>query len=262
MEVPGWCWLQLCWGWLLVPEAKGSHRANWVWEECKRNACETKAVSLTRGPHSCLHLPLNPLLPSLPFGLRETQKKNWACAKRESAAPPKWKAGSSSQCSECGLLQRAGRRVRNENGSETGPQDHCPAPPGRWKNFLLPLPFKCNSVCPSPQHPPSSLAGSSADIQPSWEKAGSFSLVPAWLKSPEEDWIFLPLCLHCPESLPTQQDAPRWDGMSTGSGCGGQFGWSGSVLWRTLLMEGHSHLFLAMPPPLLSAELSFPSSSG
>lgn len=69
--------------------------------------------------------------------------------------------------------------------SETGPQEHCPAPPGRWKNFLLPLPFKCNSVCPSPPHPPSSLAGSSADIQPSWEKAGSFSLLLAWLKSPE-----------------------------------------------------------------------------
>ena len=58
------------------PEVKGSHPVNWVREECKRNACATKVVSLTRGAHSCLHLPLTPLLPSLPFGLRETQKKN------------------------------------------------------------------------------------------------------------------------------------------------------------------------------------------
>lgn len=65
-----------------------------------------------------------------------------------------------------------------------GPQEHCRAPPGRWKNFLLPLPFKCNSVCPlHPTHPVDPLAGSGADLKPFWEKTGSFSLTSAWLES-------------------------------------------------------------------------------
>lgn len=114
---------------------------------------------------------------------------------------------------------------------ETGPQEHCPAPPGRWKNFLLPLPFKCNSVCVSP---PTRSTLSLGALQ-TFSRPGkrhiffiNFSLIE--VPRAREDFFFLPLCLPDVDPSPQSQAALSRELFSSGI----KWGWGLVVgmVWR------------------------------